>query len=97
MPRNRHPKKEVEEALDYVDNFGWRVEIGGSHAWGRGSIARTTTRNVGVANSVFQVFGVHLEAQQIMRNRFAGWSITAARKVKDGTVQLHSEIRTSGA
>jgi hypothetical protein len=35
MPRNRHPKKEVEEALVYAENFGWRVEVGGSHAWGR--------------------------------------------------------------
>ncbi len=61
---------------------------------GAGFIARTTTRNVGAANSVYRVFGVRLEAQQIMRNRFAGWSITAASKVKDGTVQLHIEIRT---
>jgi len=35
MPRNRHPKKEVEEALVYAEKFGWRVEIGGTHAWGR--------------------------------------------------------------
>jgi hypothetical protein len=64
-----------------------------AHMHGAGFIALTTTRNVGVANSVFQVFGVRLEAQQIMRNRFAGWSIVAARKVKDGTVQLHIEVR----
>jgi hypothetical protein len=61
---------------------------------GAGFIALTTTRNVGVASSVFRVFGVRLGARLIMRNRFAGWSITAARKVKDGTVQLHIEVRT---
>jgi hypothetical protein len=61
---------------------------------GAGFIARITTRNVGVANSVFRVSGVRREAQRIMRNRFAEWLITAANKVKDGTVQLYIEIRT---
>ncbi len=35
MGRARHPKKEVEEALRYAEASGWRVEVGGSHAWGR--------------------------------------------------------------
>ena len=35
MPRVRHPKQEVEKALQYAESNGWRVEIGGSHAWGR--------------------------------------------------------------
>jgi hypothetical protein len=35
MARPRHPKKEVEEALAYAESRGWRVEVGGSHAWGR--------------------------------------------------------------
>lgn len=35
MARAPHPKKEVEEALKYAESRGWRVETGGSHAWGR--------------------------------------------------------------
>jgi hypothetical protein len=34
MGRARHPKKEVEES-GYAEASGWRVEVGGSHAWGR--------------------------------------------------------------
>ena len=30
MPRKRHPRKEVEEALVYAEITGWRVEVGGS-------------------------------------------------------------------
>lgn len=35
MRRAKHPKKEVEQALQYAEWHGWRVEAGGSHAWGR--------------------------------------------------------------
>jgi hypothetical protein len=35
MIRARHPKKEVEETLRHAEERGWRVEVGGSHAWGR--------------------------------------------------------------
>ena len=35
MGRARHPKKEVEEAIRHAEANGWRVEMGGSHAWGR--------------------------------------------------------------
>lgn len=35
MRRARHPKKEVEQALWHAEQHGWRVEPGGSHAWGR--------------------------------------------------------------
>lgn len=35
MARSSHPKKEVEEALRHAEGQGWRVEVGGSHAWGR--------------------------------------------------------------
>ena len=31
--RTKHPKKEVEEALRYAEEAGWRVSVGGSHAW----------------------------------------------------------------
>jgi len=33
--RAKHPKKEVEEALRYAEEAGWRVSVGGSHAWGK--------------------------------------------------------------
>ena len=35
MTRKSHPKKEVEEALKHAEKNGWRVEVGGSHAWGK--------------------------------------------------------------
>ena len=35
MLRPSHSKKEVEEALRHAEAQGWRVEVGGSHAWGR--------------------------------------------------------------
>lgn len=35
MPRRRHPKKEVEEALSAAEAAGWRVESTASgHRWG---------------------------------------------------------------
>ncbi len=30
-----HPKKEIERSLRYLEQQGWRVEPGGSHAWGK--------------------------------------------------------------
>jgi hypothetical protein len=35
MARTLHPKKEVEGALRYAENSGWRIEMGGAHAWGK--------------------------------------------------------------
>lgn len=35
MPRRTHPKQEIEDALRYAETQGWRVEVGGSHAWGK--------------------------------------------------------------
>ena len=35
MARARHPKKEVEEAIRHAEHNGWRVQVGGSHAWGK--------------------------------------------------------------
>ncbi|MCE4546399.1 MULTISPECIES: hypothetical protein [unclassified Caballeronia] len=37
VDEQQHPKKEIEEALDYVTENGWRVEPakGNGHAWGR--------------------------------------------------------------
>lgn len=35
MTRSSHPKKEIEAALKHAEAKGWRVEVGGSHAWGK--------------------------------------------------------------
>ena len=35
MSRKSHTKKEVEDVLKYAEENGWRVVVGGSHAWGR--------------------------------------------------------------
>ncbi len=35
MGRALHPKKEIEQALKYAESQGWRIETGGSHAWGK--------------------------------------------------------------
>jgi hypothetical protein len=34
MARPRHPNKEIEAAIQYAEGRGWRVRVGGSHAWG---------------------------------------------------------------
>ena len=34
MPRKKHPKKDIEDALQYAEQHGWVIEVGGSHAWG---------------------------------------------------------------
>jgi hypothetical protein len=35
MSRKSHPKKEIEDALRYAESHGWRVDVGGFHAWGK--------------------------------------------------------------
>lgn len=35
MARKPHSKPEVEAALRHAEQHGWRIEVGGSHAWGR--------------------------------------------------------------
>lgn len=35
MSRKRHPDKDIERALCYAEQHGWRVEAGGGHAWGK--------------------------------------------------------------
>jgi len=34
MARRLHPNKDVEAALRHAEVQGWRIETGGSHAWG---------------------------------------------------------------
>jgi len=38
MPRDKHPNKEIEAALQYAESKNWRVEKSkgkSAHAWGR--------------------------------------------------------------
>lgn len=35
MVRRSHPDKDIEAALRHAERYGWTVEPGGSHAWGR--------------------------------------------------------------
>jgi len=35
MARRLHPKRDVERALRHAESQGWRIECGGSHAWGK--------------------------------------------------------------
>ncbi len=35
MGRRSHTKQEVESALKYAERNGWRIEVGGAHAWGK--------------------------------------------------------------
>ena len=32
MPRNRHPNKEIEKALNYAEEKGWTIEKASGHA-----------------------------------------------------------------
>lgn len=33
MVRRVHPKKEIEEVLRFAEQQGWRIVVGGNHAW----------------------------------------------------------------
>lgn len=35
MKRKRHPKKEIEEALQHAETKRWRVRPNGGHPWGK--------------------------------------------------------------
>ncbi len=35
MTRPRHPKPEIEKAIQYAEELGWKAELSNGHAWGR--------------------------------------------------------------
>ena len=35
LKRAKHPTKEIEAALRFAESEKWRVDVGGSHAWGK--------------------------------------------------------------
>jgi len=35
MGRSRHPNPEVEKSIRHAESRGWRVVMGGGHAWGK--------------------------------------------------------------
>ncbi len=66
--RPKHPKKEVEKALRYAETHGWRVEVGGSHAWGKIYCPYNDFECV-VVNFAYPVSGVHQEMLPATRAR----------------------------
>jgi len=71
MPRKRHPKKLVEDALRFAENHGWRVEIAVVMP-GVEFIVRTMTNSADVGNFASQVYGVRQLTHQIMPGKFEG-------------------------
>lgn len=76
MARARHPKKEIEAAIQHAEANGWRVTVGGSHAWAS-YIARITTPSVVAVNSASRVFGVHRRTQATIHDNSDAWLTTA--------------------
>ncbi|PTN55725.1 hypothetical protein C9J98_03870 [Stenotrophomonas panacihumi] len=35
MSRRKHPHPDIEDALRHAEAQGWRIKVGGGHAWGR--------------------------------------------------------------
>lgn len=35
MSRKKHPNKDVEKAIQYAEERGWRIDDSGGHAWGK--------------------------------------------------------------
>jgi len=35
MARKKHAKPEIEKSLKYAEEKGWRIDVGGGHAWGK--------------------------------------------------------------
>lgn len=33
--RTKHPKKSIECAIQFAESQNWRIQVGGSHAWGK--------------------------------------------------------------
>lgn len=98
MVRPPHSKKEVEEALRYMEAMGWRVQPGGSHAWGAFTV-RITTMTAGAANSASPASGVPPKIREIMRVRFDESRTTAPRMRSDmwrrnsNGICLYAEVR----
>jgi hypothetical protein len=70
MARSRHPDKEIEEAVAYAEQAGWRVVPVKGHAWA--SIAPRPT-----ATGASSRYGVHRKAPAITPERSSGQLIAA--------------------
>ncbi|HQZ32212.1 MAG TPA: hypothetical protein PLG89_10165 [Arenimonas sp.] len=35
MPRRKHPQPDIDAAIQYARARGWKIALGGAHAWGR--------------------------------------------------------------
>lgn len=75
MSRPSHPKKEVEEVLRHAEAQGWRVVVGGSHAWGR-AIVLITMRTAAAVSSALRRYGARQRTLAITREHCGAlWTI----------------------
>jgi len=35
LKRTKHPRQSIERAIQYAESQNWRIQMGGSHAWGK--------------------------------------------------------------
>ena len=82
MTRSLHPKKEVEAALRHAETHGWRVTVGGAHAWGKIYCPR---RHDECRCGEFCITSVWSTPRNpaIMRAPCGAWSTTAPRTAAD--------------
>jgi hypothetical protein len=72
MARKKHPKKEIEEALQYAESHGWRLVLGGGHAWGKLYFPHNM-KNAVVVISASSVSGARPKMPPIMRVHCVEW------------------------
>lgn len=63
MSRAKHLKKKVEEALRHAEEYGWRIGVGGSHAWG----GRITIPSAAAESFASRAFGARREVHGTTR------------------------------
>ena len=76
MARSSHPKKEIEAALRHAESQGWRVEMGGSHAWGK-IYCPYNDDGCRCGEFASPASGARRKTRATTRGRSAGWSIIA--------------------
>jgi hypothetical protein len=76
MGRKPHPNKEIEEALRYAEQHGWKVDVGGI-MHGERSIVLITMYCAGAGNFASRAYGLRRVMRSSMLVRFGELSITA--------------------
>lgn len=91
MPRTSHPKQEIEEALRYAELHGWRVEVGGSHAWGKIYCPYNDKECCCGAFCIASIWSTQ-KMRVIMPNKSNEWLITVALEKSQMTRNSHARI-----